>query len=199
MAIRQQPLEYDPFSAPIPGQSLTETPGLRPYEKPAMSSDPQQVIDALIDSIEEPETEQRIVDMLEVGVSAETITEALLNKCFTEGLCTPDVAELVKPHIFMKVVEIGVDNNMDDMELFNEAEENDETSMSPEQKLSLMRQTNPSKFNSIWQGDMQDDPIEDTMSEDEVFALGSGAPTDEGSFLDMQPSEYEDVQEEELV
>ena len=71
--------------------------------------------------------------------------------------------------------------------------------MSPEQKLSLMRQTNPSKFNSIWQGDMQDDPIEDTMSEDEVFALGSGAPMDEGSFLDMQPSEYEDVQEEELV
>ena len=198
MAIRQQPLEYDPFAAPIPGQSFAEAPGLSPYERPAISADPEQVVAVLEESLEDEETEQQIVDMLEIGVSAETITEALLNKCFAEGVCTPDVSELVKPFIFMKIVQIGIDNGIDDMELLNDPEADDEKGMSTEQKLSLMSRTNPGKYNDIQQMNLQEDE-EEPLTEEEMYAMDSDndMPSETGSFLDMEPSAYEAPAEEE--
>ena len=195
MAIVQELPKSDPLARAMPGQSFTETPGLRPYEKPAMSSNPEEIIDTLEESLKQEDTQQKIVDMLEVNVSAETISDALMMKCFTEGMCTPDVAELVKPAIFMIVVQIGTDNNVEDIMLFNSNEE--EVGMDESQKLALMRQTSPEKFQALLR-ETQSPDIEEIDEEEldnilENDFLNEMSMEDEpmedmgieGSFLDM--------------
>ena len=147
MTIRQQSQSFDPFAKAIPGQSFTDTPGLRPYERPPLETDPKRLYDVLDRQINEESTSQKIADCLEIGISAETISEALMQKCFTEGICNPDLGEIVKPFIFMSILEIGADNNIRDMALFNDNEE--EKPMSEEQKLLLMRKLDSERFNDI--------------------------------------------------
>ena len=48
MALSQKPQEFiDPFARAIPGQSLTDTPGSRPYEKPPSISSPEEFLDIM--------------------------------------------------------------------------------------------------------------------------------------------------------
>ena len=170
MSIRQEQLDYDPFAAPIPGQSFTQEPGLRPYERPALTANPEQLADALEQAITDEEAKPKILDLLDVGVSAETVAEALMSKCFAEGACTPDVAELAKPYIFMAVVEMGLENNIEDIQLFNDPEEDDEVTMNPMQKLNVTTE----------------EPLDDDMTEDDMYRMAAGVPAEEGSFLDME-------------
>lgn len=43
----------DPFSAPVPGQSLTTEPGSQKFERPAEISNPDDAIMFVIDRLEE--------------------------------------------------------------------------------------------------------------------------------------------------
>ena len=185
MSIRQEQLDYDPFAAPIPGQSFTQEPGLRPYERPALTANPEQLADALEQAITDEEAKPKILDLLDVGVSAETVAEALMSKCFAEGACTPDVAELAKPYIFMAVVEMGLENNIEDIQLFNDPEEDDEVTMNPMQKLNVMKQANPDKYMQRLNATTEE-PLDDDMTEDDMYRMAAGVPAEEGSFLDME-------------
>ena len=70
-------------------------------------------------------------------------------KCFTEGVCTPDVAEIVKPFIFMSVLEIGAEQDIDDIVMFNDKEDSSE--LTPEIKLQMMK-----KFKIVGQSGLLD-------------------------------------------
>ena len=205
MAIRQELPSFDPLARAIPGQSFTDAPGVRPYERPATSSDPKQILSSLENSLQEEDTQKRIADMLDVGVSAETISDGVMMKCFTEGMCTPDVAELVKPGIFIIIVQIGVDNQIDDMVLFNEDEEDPE--MAEEKKLFLMSKLSPDKFRDITKGIADEQPGEEDMAEfedafmesqfEEQGDISEDSSEMQGSFLDMQDEEMVFDEEEE--
>ena len=107
-------------------------------------------------------------------------------------MCSPDVAELVKPGIFLIVAQIGYDQNVDDMVLFNK--DTSSTKLTDERKLDLMEKLSPSKFKKITEEDSfdvfsEEDIEEDLMEEDE-----SEIDEDMGlSFMDME----EPIQEEE--
>lgn len=195
MAIRQETQAFDPFAKAIPGQSFTDEPGLRPYERPPLETDPEKLYKTLDEQLNEESTATKIADILDVGVSAETLSETLMMKCFAEGVCSPDVAEIVKPFIFMSVVEIGTEHSVTKMVLFNENME--ESSMDPESKLELMKKLDSERFDDTMQ------TIEDmSRDEDEMVGLlqedldmqddeniGEDMPMqnleDTGSFLNM--------------
>lgn len=184
MAIQQTTQTLDPFAKAIPGQSFTDTPGLRPYERPPLETDPEKLYKILDEQLNEESTAVKIADILDVGISAETLSETLMMKCFAEGVCSPDVAEIIKPFIFMSVVEIGTDNSVDKLVLFNENEEED--TMSPEAKLNLMEKLDSERFNDIV------DSFKDMDEESEEMA---GVLEGE---LSMQDEEYEEGEEEEM-
>tara|TARA_R110002049_G_scaffold307097_1_gene506809 strand:+ start:233 stop:904 length:672 start_codon:yes stop_codon:yes gene_type:complete len=195
MAIRQETQAFDPFAKAIPGQSFTDEPGLRPYERPPLETDPEKLYKTLDEQLNEESTANKIADILDVGVSAETLSETLMMKCFAEGVCSPDVAEIVKPFIFMSVVEIGTEHSVTKMALFNENME--ESSMDPESKLELMKKLDSERFDDTMQTienmSRDEDEMVGLLQEDldmqDDENIGEDMPMqnleDTGSFLNM--------------
>ena len=118
MAVRSTDFSTDVFARAIPGQSLTDTPGKNPYEKPAMTSSPREAMDVTMESLSQKESQENIVNLLDAGISAETISSAFVMKLFSEGVFTPDVAESIKAHMvdafgfwlpFVEIQELNVD------------------------------------------------------------------------------------------
>ena len=195
MAIRQETQAFDPFAKAIPGQSFTDEPGLRPYERPPLETDPEKLYKTLDEQLNEESTANKIADILDVGVSAETLSETLMMKCFAEGVCSPDVAEIVKPFIFMSVVEIAIEHSVTKMALFNENME--ESSMDPESKLELMKKLDSERFDDTMQTienmSRDEDEMVGLLQEDldmqDDENIGEDMPMqnleDTGSFLNM--------------
>tara|TARA_R110002051_G_scaffold91049_1_gene160051 strand:- start:9563 stop:10237 length:675 start_codon:yes stop_codon:yes gene_type:complete len=208
MAIRQETQAFDPFAKATPGQSFTDEPGLRPYERPPLETDPEKLYKILDEQLNEESTATKIADILDVGVSAETLSETLMMKCFAEGVCSPDVSEIVKPFIFMSVVEIGTEHSVENMALFNENKE--EKGMSPEAKLNLMKKLDSERFDDTMKtfDDMdknEEEAIglfneEMAMQDDEGMeeeGMPMQQPEGEGSFLGMSMSDEMPVESDE--
>lgn len=90
-------LDNDPFNAPTPGQSLTDTPGKWQWEQPAQINDPVEAFEKVLSSLQDPLTTETVNKLMYVGVSIETILSGIMVKMFGEGVFTPDVAEMIKP------------------------------------------------------------------------------------------------------
>lgn len=195
--------EFDPFARAIPGQSLTDTPKAHPYERPPMTSKPEQVLDVLEQSLLEQSTREEIGDILEVGVSCESIAETLVQKCFTEGMCSADVAELVKPGVFLMIAQIGNDEGVDDMTLFNGRGKDNK--LSPQDKVKLMKKLAPQKLGRLEESKRQEEIDEERFMIDKEDEAEMGFDQDfeeedniAGSFMDMDSQEIpEDMAQEE--
>ena len=188
MSLRQEPQEnFDPFARAIPGQSFTDIQGSRPYEKPPMSSKPEDVLESLEQSLKEEDTAKGIADLLDVGISCEAISDTLVKKCFAEGMCSPDVAELVKPGIFVIIAQIGEDEGISDIVLFNKREDNKR--ISTERKLDLMEKLSPAKFRNITEDPDLKTGFEDEDEEDIGMLEDESMEEEEvPSFMDMASS-----------
>ena len=106
----QQPSLLD---GPIPGESLTATPGEAPWETAPEIETPQEAVDHIKQRLEDEETLTELVSLMDSGVSAEGVAKTLAFAGFVEGLWTPDVAELIKPALYLHLLEIAEDTGVD--------------------------------------------------------------------------------------
>ena len=100
--------EYDPFDAPIPGQSLTDTPGNYPWEHPPKTVDPEQALDKFWNRLTDPEVAEEIILMMESGVPVEALARILTFTGFAEGEFTPDVGFLTIEPLMKMIAAIGM-------------------------------------------------------------------------------------------
>ena len=100
--------EYDPFDAPIPGQSLTDTPGNYPWEHPPKTVDPEQALDKFWNRLTDPEVAEEIIIMMESGVPVEALARILTFTGFAEGEFTPDVGFLTIEPLMKMIAAIGM-------------------------------------------------------------------------------------------
>ena len=102
------------FNQPPPGHSLTDTPGKWAWERPTEFTGPSEAMDALLDSIQKPEVEESMIQLMASGVSIEEISNTMTKLGFMEGKFTADVAEIIKPNLGVYLmglaVEAGIDN-----------------------------------------------------------------------------------------
>ena len=92
----------DPFSTPIPGQSLTMRPGSQAFEKPWVYTDPDECLIFIIDKLEQDrKAKEEHLALLASGVPIEYLVNTASFIGFTEGLWSPDIAELIKPGLAM--------------------------------------------------------------------------------------------------
>lgn len=94
----------DQFEAPIPGQSLTETPGNRPYERPPEITNIEEAIQMHLSRLSEPEKLEGIIDAIELGTDIRSLTTAYLRSAVANGIHTVDVSLNIAPiiHEFIK-------------------------------------------------------------------------------------------------
>jgi len=100
--------EYDPFDAPIPGQSLTDEPGNYPWEHPPKTLDPEQALDKFWNRLTDPEVAEEIIIMMEAGVPVEALARILTFTGFAEGEFTPDVGFLTIEPLMKMIAAIGM-------------------------------------------------------------------------------------------
>jgi hypothetical protein len=105
------------FAAPIPGQSLTTPPKNYAWERPPELVDPEEVMQAYIEKLSDPETLTAILDGLEVsGMDISSMTKGLIRTSVGEGMHTIDVGLLVAPivHEFIKQAATAAGLEVDD-------------------------------------------------------------------------------------
>ena len=99
---------YNEFDAPIPGQSLTDTPGNAPWEHPPQMTDPEQILEGLYDKITNGEFTEQLIAMLDAGVPVEAIVRVMVFSGFMQGKFTPDVGFMIVEPLMKLVAAVGI-------------------------------------------------------------------------------------------
>ena len=100
--------QYNPFDAPVPGQSLTDEPGNYPWEHPPKQTDPNQILENLWEKLTDVDTSEELILMLESGVPVEAIARIITFTGFAEGEFTPDVGILIAQPLMKMIAAIGI-------------------------------------------------------------------------------------------
>ena len=155
----------DILARPIPGQSLTDAPKSRPYEKPPQITSPTDAFKVVTESLEEPSAHKDIVELLDVGISAETLASSVTLKMFSEGVFTP---------------EVGIEAGVEDINVVNDLPDKERT---PSDNIEMMANLNPDKLTRQATQLNEEEEIDEAL-------LGLEIPEDEEpsreSFLDME-------------
>ena len=108
----------NPFDAPIPGQSLTNTPGNYPWEHPSQFSDVEKASEYVWDRLHSEEMLDQVITLLKEGVPVEALTRMILFGGFAEGKWNPDVALLLSEIILKQIMAIGIKAEIPKMKIF---------------------------------------------------------------------------------
>ena len=103
MAIR----ETNPFDAPVPGQSLTDTPRNYPWEHAPQYATVEDASMQVWEGLHKEETMEKVIVLLDAGLTVEEITKVIVFAGFVEGKFTPDVGLLLTPIVAKMIVAIG--------------------------------------------------------------------------------------------
>ena len=97
-------MAIEQFSAPVPGQSLTDDPGKWAWEQPPRYPKFEDALDTTMERMFQPRNVAKVLTMLDAGVDAESIARVVLFSGFMEGQYTPDVAILMGQNVYEAVV-----------------------------------------------------------------------------------------------
>ena len=109
--------EYDRFSTPIPGQSLTDEPGKWSWEQPPQFASLEEAADATMQRLFTDKNSKNIIMMLEAGVPVEGIARSVVFAGFQAGAYSVDVALMLTPMVTEAVLTIGTVGDVKDIKL----------------------------------------------------------------------------------
>tara|TARA_B100000035_G_C20852471_1_gene488037 strand:- start:88 stop:576 length:489 start_codon:yes stop_codon:yes gene_type:complete len=99
--------QSNPFDAPIPGQSLTDTPKNYPWENPARFPSLEKASIHIWRELNRKDSLKRVIILLEAGVSVESVTRVIVFSGFVEGAFSVDSALLLTPIVQKMILQIG--------------------------------------------------------------------------------------------
>ena len=113
MAVREQ----NPFDTPVAGQSLTDEPGNYPWEHASQFSTVEDASHAIWNGMHKEETMEKILVLLDAGLTVEEIVKVIVFAGFVEGKFNPDVGLLLVPIVSDMVVAMGKKAGIDKIKL----------------------------------------------------------------------------------
>ena len=113
------------FDAPIPGQSLTNTPGNYPWEHPPQYTSMKKATEYVWDILHEDKNLTQVITFLENGIPVEAVARTILFGGFMEGKSNVDLALLIAEVVFKQIMAMGVRANIQNIVLFIKDQGND--------------------------------------------------------------------------
>lgn len=175
------------LEGPIPGESLTAEPGNAPWENPPMYADPMDALDFYLERLGDPEAQEELLDMLDVGIPIDVVGGSLLSKGVMQGIHSVDVKLLLNPIIsknlkaIADVTGIKYKNTMEDYEDKDAA-----------QKMKRMRKMAAKLATRADAGDQADVGVQ--MQQDTVDHLEEGTTeVAQEDVMEAEPMEAADV------
>lgn len=108
----------NPFDAPIPGQSLTDTPSNAKWEHPPQFTDVEEASEHIWERLHDRNFLPQVLSFLKEGIPVEAIARMVLFSGFMKGKWTPDVAILLSEIVFKQIMAIGVAAKIPDIKMF---------------------------------------------------------------------------------
>jgi hypothetical protein len=102
----QEP-QYNPFDAPVQGESLTNTPGAAAWEHPPAHAKMEDAIEFITERITERENGMRVLTLMDIGIPIEALVKIITFSGFLEGKWTVDVAKMLEPMVAMLLAQIA--------------------------------------------------------------------------------------------
>tara|TARA_R100001230_G_C5653637_1_gene158574 strand:- start:548 stop:1147 length:600 start_codon:yes stop_codon:yes gene_type:complete len=130
----------------IPGFGMTQPKGKWAWENPPQFSDPNDAIDAIVEKFDEDTTKANLEKLLLAGISVEEIINITVMNGFTEGKFNPDVAELIKPALAVKLLTMAQEKDIP-VRMF--VDDVDSGEMEDEQLFRIMQERNPTMFKEL--------------------------------------------------
>tara|TARA_R100000781_G_scaffold113815_1_gene83162 strand:- start:2343 stop:2864 length:522 start_codon:yes stop_codon:yes gene_type:complete len=112
----QEP-EYNPFDAPVPGQSLTDTPGSAPWEHPPKHAKVEDAIEFITESLAGEQNGTRALTLLKIGIPIEALVKIITFSGFLEGKWSVDVAKMLEPMVGMLLAKMGTTAGIKEMRI----------------------------------------------------------------------------------
>ena len=97
----------NPFDAPVPGQSLTDTPRNYPWEHAPQFSSVEDASMQIWEGLHSDAAMEKVIILLEAGLTVEEITKVVIFAGFVEGKFNPDVGLLLTPIVAKMIMAIG--------------------------------------------------------------------------------------------
>lgn len=187
----------DIFSAPIPGQSLTDEPKNYPWERPPEINDPREAIKYHLDGINKPETIDNVLELIQIGTPIRALSETILTTAQMEGIHTVDVSLIIRDVVYEELISIAEEAGLD----YISGEEPDEEEVKQKQDrhvLSMLKK----RLDEIEPGSKEDDAGVELMRQTEQ-AMQSGnamgeASMDETMMHENPESPEVEAQEEQV-
>lgn len=95
------------LGGPIPGSSLTGTPGNTPWENPPQFAAVEDVIDFYTERLTDEDVAESIVKALESGLTVDSIAEQVITSAGMNGVHTYDAGILVHPVVRELIMYVG--------------------------------------------------------------------------------------------
>lgn len=95
------------LAGPIPGSSLTGTPGNTPWENPPQYAAVEDVIEFYIERLTDEDVAESIVKALEGGITVDNIAEQVVTSAGMNGVHTYDAGILVNPVVRELIMYVG--------------------------------------------------------------------------------------------
>ena len=151
--VQNAPLHHTPkevgvdrFDRAIPGQSLTDEPGGHTWERPPKFPDVDDAYEYVVRQLETPATHKRMIKMMYSGVPIEALTDVITFAGFTEGMWTPDVAEMMKPFLAVKLISYA---NKAGIVPRVYAKDPDKKELENDDSAKVMKMLRPEQYNKI--------------------------------------------------
>jgi hypothetical protein len=109
--------EYNPFDAPVPGQSLTNEPGNYPWEHSPKNVDLEETLEMVWSRITTPEALEELVRMFDAGVPIEAVARVITFTGFTEGEFTPDLGLMMVEPLMEMLTAIAMRAGIEDVKI----------------------------------------------------------------------------------
>lgn len=143
------PKNPDPFMKGPPGWSLTQPPGKWPWETPPQYTNPDEVVELIIDRLDEEETQERYKKLMLAGVSIEEITKSITMAGFMQGKYSPDVAEIIKGPVAIYLMKIADDNDLPVKVYAKDPRADEKSDLDDMTILDIMKARNPDMYDYV--------------------------------------------------
>ncbi len=96
-----------PTDAPIPGQSLTDSPQNARWENPPQFVDLDEAAEHVWSQLQGRNSQIMLLAMLDKGIPVEMIADVVIFTGFSEGKWTPDISLMLKQPVMHMLAAIG--------------------------------------------------------------------------------------------
>ena len=101
--------QYNSFDAPVPGESLTNTPGNAAWEHPPTHAKVEDALEFINDKMMDKENGMRALALMDIGIPIEALVKIITFSGFIEGKWTVDVAKVLEPMVAMLLAKMVKD------------------------------------------------------------------------------------------